>query len=83
MPPTAWDFQNQLIAILNAARHGGKPFIDVESGHLNTRVAERPGVNDGMPVCCEVMRKMMRPGDSVVNEPLNGADATLMIRYIV
>jgi hypothetical protein len=40
-------------------------------------------MNDGMPVCCEVMRKMMRPGDSIVNEPLNGEDATLMIRYIV
>jgi 5-methylcytosine-specific restriction protein A len=83
MQATAWDFQNQLIAILNTARISGKPYIDVESGHLLRQVEEHPNPNYGMPVCCEVMRKMMRSGDSIVSEPPGGEGATLMIRYVV
>jgi hypothetical protein len=71
------------MAILNAARQSGKAYIDVESGHLHTQVGETPHLNRVMPVCCEVMRDMMRTGDSIVNGALNGEDATLMIRYIV
>jgi 5-methylcytosine-specific restriction protein A len=56
--------------------------IDVESGHLHTQVGEDPNSNR-ISVCCEVMRKMMRIGDSIVNEPPSGEGATLMIRYIV
>jgi hypothetical protein len=81
MQATAWDFQNQLIAILNAARFSGKRYIDVESGHLHKRVDANPDSIYGMPVCCEVMRKMMRAGDSIVNEPPSGEGASLMIRY--
>ncbi|MDH3446109.1 MAG: HNH endonuclease [Deltaproteobacteria bacterium] len=83
MQPTARDFQNQLIAILNAARQSGKPYIDVESRYLHTRVGEHPNLNQEMPVCCDVMRKMMRAGDFIVNEPPSGEGATLMIRYQV
>lgn len=83
MQPTAWDFQNRLMAILNAARQSGKAYIDVESGHLHRQVGEQPQLNSRMPVCCEVMRNMMRVGDSIMNEPANGEDATLMIRYII
>jgi hypothetical protein len=28
MIPTAWDFRNKLLAILNGARHNGKPHVD-------------------------------------------------------
>jgi len=83
MHPTAWDFQNQLIAIINAARHSGKPYVDVESGRLHTQVGEDRNLDRGIPVCCAVMRKMMRAGDSIVSEPPGGEDATLMIRYRV
>ena len=83
MQLTAWDFQNQLMAILNAARQSGNPHIDVESGYLHTQAGEHPNFNHRMPVCCEVMRKMMRVGDSIINEPPSGEGATLMIRYIV
>jgi hypothetical protein len=83
MQPTAWDFQNRLIAILNAARHSGKSHIDVQSGHLRTKVGEQPKSNDETAVCCEVMRQMMRAGDTVVSEPLSADGATLMIRYLV
>ena len=82
MPPTAWDFQNHLTAILNGARQTGKPYVDVESGNLHKRVG---GVNSNhwIPVCSEVMRRMMRAGDSILKEPADEHDTTLLIRYIV
>jgi hypothetical protein len=83
MQPTAWDFQNRLLALLNTARHSSQPYVDIESGYLHRQVGEQPKLNDRIPLCCEVMRKMMRPGDLIVNEPPSGADAALTIRYIV
>ena len=83
MEPTAWDFQNQLMAILNAARQSGQSYVDVESGNLHKEVAGYPNPNHRMPVCCEVMRKLMRAGDSVLKETMSGQGATLTIRYTV
>ena len=83
MQPTAWDFQNQLMAILNAARQSGQSYVDVESGNLHKKVAGYPNPNHRMPVCCEVMRKLMRAGDSVLKETMSGQGATLTIRYTV
>jgi 5-methylcytosine-specific restriction protein A len=83
MSPTAWDFQNQLMAILNGARQSGQSYIDVESGKLHQQVGGYANSNHKMPVCCEVMKKMMRFGDSVVSETANGQDSTLTIRYTV
>jgi hypothetical protein len=82
MSPTAWDFRNRLMAILNGARHSGKPYVDIESGNLHTQVGGYSNPNDRMSVCCEVMRRMMRVGDSVLKEPMSEQDATLTIRYI-
>ena len=72
MSPTAWDFQNQLMAILNGARQSGQSYIDVESGNLHQRVGGHANSNHKMPVCCEVMRRMMRVGDSVLSETTSG-----------
>ena len=83
MTPTAWDFQNQLTAILNAARQIGKSYVDVESGSLHRQVGGYPDSNHRMPVCCEVMRRMMRRGDSVLKEPSSEQDTALLIRYMV
>lgn len=83
MVPTAWDFQNRLVAILNRARQSRQFYVDIESGNLHKEVGGYPDPNHRMPVCCEVMRKLMRPGDSVIKEPLGGQDATLIIRYAV
>lgn len=83
MPPTAWDFQNRLLAILNGARQTGQPYVDVESGNLHKEVGGYPDPNHRMPVCCEVMRRLMRAGDSVVKEPTSEQAATLIIRYNV
>ena len=83
MPPTAWDFQNRLMAILNGARQSGKSYVDIESGNLHEQVGGYPNADHKMPVCCEVMRRMMRTGDAVLEEPTSEQGAKLMIRYIV
>jgi hypothetical protein len=83
MIPTAWDFQNRLVAILNRARQSRQSYVDIESVNLHKEVGGYPDPNHRMPVCCEVMRKLMRPGDSVIKEPLGSQDATLIIRYAV
>src|SRR4029077_14678896 len=83
MSPTAWDFQKQLIAILNGARQSGNPYVDVESGNLHQQAGGYANANHKMPVCCEVIRRMMRVGDSVLRETTSGQDATLTVRYTV
>jgi 5-methylcytosine-specific restriction protein A len=81
--PTAWDFQNRLTAILNDARRSGKAYVDVKSGNLHKQVGEHPNPNHTLPVCCDVMKKLMRAGDLILNEPPSGQGSTLMIRYVL
>ena len=80
MQPTAWDFHNQLMAILNAARQSGKPHIDVESSHLHAQLIRDPDSTQRTAVCCDVMISMMRVGDSIMNELPDGKGVT--IRYV-
>lgn len=83
MTPTAWDFRNKLLAILNGARHSGEPYVDLESGKLYAQVGGDPKSNRGMSVYHDVMTRVMRPGDLVLNESRNGEGATILIRYIL
>ena len=83
MSASAWDFHNQLTAILNGARKNGKSFIDVTSGHLYKQAGGQAIADPKVPVCCDVMRKMMRAGDSVLKEPARGQVTTLTIRYML
>jgi hypothetical protein len=83
MSPTAWDFQNRLTAILNDARRSGMPYVDVDSDKLHKQAGGQPNASDRMPVCWDVMRKMMRRGDSIVKEPTGERDVTLIVRYAV
>jgi hypothetical protein len=79
MTPAAWDFRNQLSVILNTARHSGKPYVDVESANLDKQVGVHSNSNHRMPICREVMIRMMRGGDSILKKH----DETLMIRYVL
>jgi hypothetical protein len=81
MPPSAWDIQNRLTAILNGARQTGMRYVDIEAAHLHKEAGGYPHSNERMSVCCEVMKKMMRRGDSVVKELADEKDATLIVRY--
>jgi 5-methylcytosine-specific restriction protein A len=80
--PTASDFQAHLNRIFHDARERGVPYLDVKSGDLHRQVGGYPASNHRMPVCCAVMRKNMKVGDSVLYEPPKGNGATLQIRYL-
>ena len=50
MTPTPWELRNKLLAILTTATHGGKPYVDVESGNLFSQVGGDPKSNLKMPI---------------------------------
>ena len=81
MTPTAWDFRNKLLAILNGAKHSGKSYVDLESGNLYAQTGGDPNSKPRMSMCRDIMTRMMRPGDLILNESWNGAGATILIRY--
>lgn len=58
-------------------------FVNVNSGELHRLVGGYPDRNHKMPICCDVMRKAMQPGDIVLNSPPKGGGATLTIRYVL
>ena len=66
--PTAEEFRSELRAQLRAAERAGKPSIDINAGELHRKVGDYPGPAHRMPNCCNVMRKEMRGGDSIVSE---------------
>ena len=83
MAPSAWEIQNRLAAILNFARQSGQSYIDVESNNLQKQLANFSSSDRSMSVCRDVMIKLMRPGDSILQESPTGKRATLAVRYMV
>ena len=81
MPPTAWEFRNRLMAILNGAKHSGKPYVDLVSGNLYAQMGGEPKSKPRMSICYDIMTRMMRPGDLVLNESRNSNGTTILIRY--
>lgn len=79
--PISDDFRQALTGILNEAIGRKSLHIDVKSGDLHRLVGGYPGNAHRMPVCCEVMRQMMKIGDSVLSDPPSGKGASLVIRY--
>jgi hypothetical protein len=83
MAPTEWDFRNKLLAVLSAARHKGMPYVDVESGKLLAELGGDSKSNLRMPKCHDIMTRMMRPGDSILQETQNGDRMTMLVRYML
>lgn len=81
MAPKAEDFREELSKILAEAQKRGAPYVEVSAGELHRRVGDYPGTNHRMPVCCEVMRQIMKKGDEIISEPPKGKGASLTIRY--
>lgn len=81
MPPRLEDFINALQEIFKEAQQQNQPFIDVKAGELHRRVGGYPSRNHRMPLCCRAMRRIMQPGDEILDEPRSGMGATLTIRY--
>jgi hypothetical protein len=83
MGPTEWDFRNKLLAVLSAARHKGMAYVDVESGNLFAELGRDSKSNLRVPKCHEIMTRMMRPGDAILEETQTGDRATMLVRYIL
>ncbi len=83
MTATAWEFRNKLLAILSAARYGGKPYVDVESSNLFAQLGGDSKSNLRMLICHDIMTKMMRPGDLILQDNEDGERTTMLIRYVL
>ncbi len=59
----------------------GLKFVDVNAGDLHREIGGYPGKSHRMPTCCDVLRKSMQMGDTVIAEPPKGKGASLTIRY--
>ena len=79
--PTVSDFRKALKKLLNEEKKKGALYVDVRAANLHRSVGGYPGKENRMPLCCEVMRSMMHPGDEVLREPKKGYGASLTIRY--
>ena len=79
--PSKSDFEESLKSLLSEARAEGESHIDVVAGLLHRMVGGYPGRDHRMPVCCDVMREAMAPGDEVISSPPKGKGASLTIRY--
>lgn len=81
MPPGRADFEAALQGILASAAAAGQPSVMVKAGELHAIVGGYPGQNHRMPLCCQVMKDAMRPGDTVLQSPPSGQGATLTVQY--
>ena len=75
------DFRKELCEQLRAAEVTGATQLEVNSGQLHRRVGGYPGGGHSMPVCCEAMYEICRPGDQIISQPLKKKGASLTIRY--
>ena len=60
-----------------------KGTLVVTAGALHRMVGGYPGKNARMPVCCGVMKREMKPGDTILYAPPSGQGASLEISYRV
>ena len=82
MAGTEWDFRNRLLAVLSAAKYAGHSYVDVDCSKIHQEI----GVDlDSTPPssCRDIMTRLMRPGDSILEDSIDGKRATLLIRYIL
>ena len=83
MIPTKKDFELKLSKLLVDAENKKLEFVDIVSGDLHKSVGGYPikNGNHRMPVCCQVMKDLMKYGDHILHGPPKGQGATLKIRY--
>lgn len=80
MPDKA-DFQRVLDSMLREMDEKHKSEYIVTAGDVHRMAGGYPGPDHRMPLCAEVMKATMKPGDKIIVEPPGGAGATLAIRY--
>jgi len=68
--PTADDFRRQLQAMFSSAEQQGLNAVDIHAEQLHRHVGDYPNpAKHRMPICCQIMRNEMRPGDVLLSEP--------------
>ncbi len=78
---TKEDFENKLLEKLREAQEKNQSYVDITSGDVHRSVGGYPGKDHRMPVCCDVMRELMKVKDEIIQQPPSGMGATLVIRY--
>jgi cytoplasmic iron level regulating protein YaaA (DUF328/UPF0246 family) len=63
--------------MLQEAKLRGEDFIDLVSGDIHKQM----GMKNRMPQVCNVMYKIMMPGDEVLHTTPSGKSSTIKIRY--
>lgn len=81
MIPTTEDFRKEIVKVFSIAKELGKPYVDIKAGDLHKRLGDYNGPHGRMPSCCNVMREVMKPGDTFIKEPPKGRGVNLIIRY--
>lgn len=79
--PDSYDFKIELYKIFKDSQEGENPYLDVNAGDLHRKMGGDPGKNHRMPLCCDVMKKNMKTGDKILEQPPKGKGASLTIRY--
>ena len=79
--PNVQTFLTIINILLRVAQAYNDPFIDIHAGRLHRFVGGYPGRDHRMPACNNAMRRVMRQGDQILNEPRRGEGASLTIRY--
>ncbi|MCR4347834.1 MAG: hypothetical protein NUV55_11625 [Sulfuricaulis sp.] len=79
--PNTDTFRAALCEIFKVANKYGIREVTIVSGDLHRKLGGYPGSTHRMPVCCEVMKQLMKANDEIVFEPPRGKGATLSIRY--
>lgn len=85
MIPTHEDFDVKLNELFKHAQLKKQEFIDVISEDLHRLVGGYPAKegNHRMPVCCNVMKRLMKIEDQILKETPSGQSSTLKIRYFL
>ena len=81
MVPRAEDFEQKIRQRWTDATEHGLAYVDVKSGDVHKAVGGYPGHNHRMPMCCEVMRRLMTGADRIITQPERGQGASVVIRY--
>jgi hypothetical protein len=80
--PTAGEFREQIFEVFRIEEERHHPSVVVNAGELHRVVGGYPNrATNRMPVCCDVMVRIMREGDVIISQPQKGKGATLSIRY--
>lgn len=81
MAKTKDDFHSELEYIFEEATKLGIRRIEIRAGDLHRRVGMYPGPDHRMPICCQVMRNMMKEGDEITRQPEKGNGANFDVMY--